>query len=137
MKYAITMAMKISALTSVGLGGWYAGKKYERLQYSKIAGSSEKCLAPNLGIHSLPALPIFGTVSAASPIVPGDQSVDMGSKLSTTASRVSEVSAHVDFCKYCCFPWERNLSKLVASPKVRCGTTKYFQKSKQIELFSK
>ncbi|XP_043274632.1 endonuclease G, mitochondrial [Venturia canescens] len=91
MKHAVGLAMKITAFTSVGLGGWYAGKKYERSQHSKIGESIEECLAPNLSFPRLPALPIFGTVSAASPIVPADNPVDMGSKLSTTTSRVSEI----------------------------------------------
>lgn len=91
MKQAISYAVKISALTTVGLGGWYAGKNFERIQHLKE--DDRECIASSLTLQRLPCLPIFGTVSAASPFVPADQTPEMGTKLSSTASRVSEVSS--------------------------------------------
>lgn len=85
------LAMKISALASASLGGWYAGQHFERSQHLNDDKDSGTSLFDNWKIKQKPGLPIFGTVSAASPIVPTDNS-DMGSKFSTTASRVGEVS---------------------------------------------
>lgn len=39
----------------------------------------------------MPGLPLFGTVSAATPLTPVESNHDMGSEVSSTATRVSQV----------------------------------------------
>lgn len=83
--------LQIGSLTGVGLGGWFAGKHFERLNDEKddkrVGG-----LFSNVNIKNKPCLPIFGTVSAATPIVPNNNQANMGAKLSVPGSRVTEVS---------------------------------------------
>lgn len=82
------IALKLTTLTGVGVAGWYAGK-YHASREEKV-NSDEK-----LNVMRMPGLPIFGTVSAILPTVQADSSLqtqqDMGSKLSTTAPRITEV----------------------------------------------
>jgi len=39
----------------------------------------------------MPGLPLYGTVSAATPLIPAEKNSGMGSKLSSAAMRVSQV----------------------------------------------
>ena len=95
MRRAVRVTVQLTALTSAGLGGWYAGKNFERAQHLKVEKDDGECFLPYLTTRSMPALPIFGTVSAASPIVPAERNSDMGAKLATTASRTAEVSSSI------------------------------------------
>ncbi|XP_058806154.1 endonuclease G, mitochondrial [Phymastichus coffea] len=78
-------------LSATGLIGWFAGKYYERQNW---VNDGRQVLLPGTNVRSMPGLPIFGTVSAASPIVPVDNNTvgsDMGSKLSVSESRISQI----------------------------------------------
>lgn len=78
--------LKISSVTGAGIFGWYAGKHYE--QYSNYNKGRHGVVYYH-DIKRLPGLPIFGTVSAATPF---DPNAEMGTKLSVNESRVSQVS---------------------------------------------
>lgn len=82
------IAFNLTALTSVGLGGWYLGKFSEQRQYPK---DNETRVLSTERIRSVPGLPLFGTVSAATPLTPVESNHDMGSEVSSTATRVSQV----------------------------------------------
>jgi len=83
------IAFNLTALTSVGLGGWCLGKFSEQRQYSK---DNETSVLSEVRIRNMPGLPLFGTVSAATPLTPAESNHDMGSKVSSTVTRVSQVS---------------------------------------------
>lgn len=83
------IAFNLTALTSVGLGGWCLGKYSEQRRYSR---DNETSLLSATRIRNMPGLPLFGTVSAATPLTPAESNYDMGSKMSSTATRVSQVS---------------------------------------------
>lgn len=91
--------LKLSSLTTgAGLAGWFAGKNYERhwgsagQQLLRLQeNDGRRSIAFETNVKSMPGLPIFGTVSAASPIIPVDESADMGAKLAVPESRVSQV----------------------------------------------
>ncbi|OXU19627.1 hypothetical protein TSAR_001220 [Trichomalopsis sarcophagae] len=91
--------LKLSSLTTgAGLAGWFAGKNYERhwgaagQQLLRLQeNDGRRSIAFGTNVKSMPGLPIFGTVSAASPIVPVDDSADMGAKLAVPESRVSQI----------------------------------------------
>ncbi|XP_015124042.1 endonuclease G, mitochondrial isoform X2 [Diachasma alloeum] len=88
MTKAIDFTLKISAVVGTSLASWCAGQYYERCQQVK----DEKNNIYNIfNLKRMPGLPIFGTVSAASPIVPNDNQIDMGNKLSSTTSRISQI----------------------------------------------
>lgn len=82
--------LQIGTLTGVGLGGWFAGKHFERLNDEK--DDNRGGIFSNVNIKKKPCLPIFGTVSAASPIEPAFDQANMGAKLSVSGSRITEVS---------------------------------------------
>lgn len=78
----------LTALTSVGMGGWYLGKLSEHRRCWK---NNETSVLSARQIRNMPGLPLFGTVSAATPLTPAESDHDMGSKLSSTIARVSQV----------------------------------------------
>ncbi|XP_011869319.1 PREDICTED: endonuclease G, mitochondrial [Vollenhovia emeryi] len=80
------LALNLAALTSVGMGGWYLGKFSEQRRYSTDSGTSVLS-----AVQNMPGLPLFGTVSAATPFTPSEKSCDMGSNLSSIATRVSQI----------------------------------------------
>jgi len=82
------IVFNLTALTSVGLGAWCLGKFSEQRRYSK---DNETNVLSAVRFRNLPCLPLFGTVSAATPLTPVGSN-DMGSKVSSTATRVSQVS---------------------------------------------
>lgn len=83
------VAFHLTALTSVGVGGWYMGKFSEQRQYSK---DNETSVLSVTQIRNMPGLPLFGTVSAATPFTPAESyDNDMGSKVSSNITRVSQV----------------------------------------------
>ncbi|KAL6258872.1 hypothetical protein P5V15_010817 [Pogonomyrmex californicus] len=82
------VTFNLTALTSVGLGGWYLGKFSEQRRYSK---DNETDGLSASQIRNMPGLPLFGTVSAATPLVPAENDHNMGSKVSSTAMRVSQI----------------------------------------------
>lgn len=75
-------------LTSVGMGGWYLGKLSEQRRYWK---DNETSVLSATKIRNMPGLPLFGTVSAATPLTPAENDHDMGCKMSSTVARVSQV----------------------------------------------
>lgn len=81
--------LQIGTLTGVGLGGWFAGKHFERLNDEK--DDNRGGIFSNVNIKKKPCLPIFGTVSAASPIEPAFDQANMGAKLSVSGSRITEI----------------------------------------------
>ncbi|XP_015599283.1 nuclease C1 [Cephus cinctus] len=83
--------VKISVLSSIGVGSWYAGQLCERIKHENKEKDIRAGLFSSYGIKNVPALPIFGTVSAATPLVPADHQGDMGSGLSTKATRISQI----------------------------------------------
>ncbi|XP_012286980.1 endonuclease G, mitochondrial [Orussus abietinus] len=85
---ALRTALRLSALASASLGGYYAGKHFGHRDSSERDDDITKILS-NIAFGIKPGLPIFGTVSAAVPIASSE--IDMGSKLSTAASRVSQI----------------------------------------------
>ncbi|KAF7998001.1 hypothetical protein HCN44_009399 [Aphidius gifuensis] len=88
MKSVRSFAIKLSVLAGTGLSSWYAGYYYDKYQQLNNDNNYNK----NVNIKQMPALPIFGTVSAASPIVPSNNTNDMTSKLSS--SRISQIMKH-------------------------------------------
>ena len=84
--------LKLSSVTGAGIAGWFAGKHYERhVQPQQQGNDGRRGLLSGTNIRSMPGLPIFATVSAASPIVPAEGG-DMGNKVSSAESRISQVS---------------------------------------------
>lgn len=82
------IVFNLTALTSAGLGGWCLGKFSEQRRYSK---DNETNVLSAARLRNMPCLPLFGTVSAATPLTPVESNRDMGSKVSSTATRVSQV----------------------------------------------
>jgi hypothetical protein len=83
------VAMKLSRIAilgSVGLAGWVGGTLSERYKFSSLLHVQP----PNNVIQSKPGLPIFSTVSAASPIIPSQSTIQPGGPPGKV-SRVSEV----------------------------------------------
>lgn len=74
----------LTTLTSASLGGWYLGRYFEQKQRlnEEDNGTTQ--------IQKMPGLPLFGTVSAATPFTPVEKNFEMGLKVSI-ATRVSEV----------------------------------------------
>ena len=83
--------VKVSALSGAGFVGWLAGKSHEQRQLFEKITDCENEDSNLLSNWSKPALPVFASVSAASPIVPAEGQGDMGSKLSVAESRVGQV----------------------------------------------
>ncbi|KAG7209321.1 hypothetical protein KM043_015432 [Ampulex compressa] len=81
-------ALSLTGLTSAGLGGWYVGRQSVKGHENAEKDSGRDVFSKTLRV--MPGLPIFGTVSAATPIIPADADANMGSKLSTTA-RIAEI----------------------------------------------
>ncbi|CAK9810875.1 Endonuclease G, mitochondrial [Anthophora quadrimaculata] len=81
--------IKLSATTAIGISGFYLGKYSEQLNTGKR--DSGTSVFSNVNIKEMPGLPLFGTVSAATAYIPKENEIDMGSKLSSTATRVSEI----------------------------------------------
>ncbi|XP_014482760.1 PREDICTED: endonuclease G, mitochondrial isoform X1 [Dinoponera quadriceps] len=84
------VTLNLVTLSSVGLGGWYLGKFSERKRCSneKDNGTIKFSKAR---ICNMPALPLFGTVTAATPLTPVENKPEMGSKISSTAARISQI----------------------------------------------
>lgn len=86
--------LKFTAATTIGCCGWYLGKySAEKRHLNAHIGDSRTSVFSNTRIKEMPGLPLFGTVSAATAFVPAESGAGMGSKLSSTAARVSEVSS--------------------------------------------
>ena len=84
--------LKMSAMTTIGYGGWFLGKYSEQKRHLNVAKKDDGlCIFSNTPVEKMPGLPLFGTVSAATAIVPTETEIDMGSKLSATGKRVSEI----------------------------------------------
>ena len=98
MEHAKKIVLRFTVLSGAGLGGWFARKHFERQQYLNDEKDNRASIFSNVNIRNMPCLPIFGTVSAASPIVPAENQADMGAKLSVHGSRISEVSFFFKFC---------------------------------------
>lgn len=81
--------LKLSAATTIGFSGWCLGKYSEQQRHlnAEIRDSGTNIIS-NVNIKKMPGLPVFGTVSAAVPI---QVDTNMGSKLSTTSTRVAEI----------------------------------------------
>lgn len=95
MKVFTKVILKVSTLSTVGFGGWYLGKYTEQnRQLNAENGNSGTCILSNINIKQMPGLPLFGTVSAATSFVPAESETNMGPRLSSTVTRVSEVSKH-------------------------------------------
>lgn len=82
--------LKLSTATTIGFSGWCLGRYSEQQRHlnAEIRDSGTNIVS-NVNIKKMPGLPLFGTVSAAVPI---QVDTNMGSKLSTTSTRVAEVS---------------------------------------------
>lgn len=85
------VAFNLTTLSSVGLGGWYLGKLSEQKRYSNEK-DNETSILSRIPIRSMPGLPLFGTVSAATSLTSAESIREMGSKVSSIATRVSQVS---------------------------------------------
>lgn len=89
------MLNRLAAISGISLTGFLAGISYERYRTSNIL---EKCSDPYLiyaserfkKILALPALPIFGTVSAATPFVP-DTINEKSPEAINVPNRVSQI----------------------------------------------
>ena len=92
MEQATKIILRFTALSGAGLGGWFARKHFERQQYLNDEKDNRASIFSNVNIRNMPCLPIFGTVSAASPIVPTENQAGMGAKLTAPGSRIAEVS---------------------------------------------
>lgn len=90
MNGASRVTFNLVTLTSVGLGGWCLGTFFERRRCSndKDNGTIE---FSNARFRNMPALPLFGTVTAATTLTPVESKPEMGAKLSSTAVRISQV----------------------------------------------
>lgn len=85
------MLNRLAAISGISLTGFLAGISYERY---KTASTLDNCNDPYLfysserlkKISSLPALPVFGTVSAATPFVPSTTQ-----ESTPVANRVSQI----------------------------------------------
>lgn len=89
MRIIMRIVTKLSTVTTVGFSSWYLGKYSERKRHLNTEIRDSENIFSNVNIKEMPGLPLFGTVSAA---VPTEFNTEMGSKLSSTATRVSEVS---------------------------------------------
>ncbi|KAI4481375.1 hypothetical protein M0804_009495 [Polistes exclamans] len=83
----VNLALGLSVIS--GIGGWYAGKYSERGKSSHVVENNGTNIFQN--INRMLGLPLFGTVFGATLSRPVDIESDMGSKLSTTATRVSQI----------------------------------------------
>lgn len=81
--------LKLSAATTIGFSGWCLGRYSEQQRHLNAEIRDSGTNISNVNIKKMPGLPLFGTVSAA---VPVQVDANMGSKLSTTSTRVAEVS---------------------------------------------
>ncbi|GAB1868116.1 Endonuclease [Camponotus japonicus] len=84
------VAFNLTTLSSVGLGGWYLGKLSEQKRYSNEK-DNETSILSRIPIRSMPGLPLFGTVSAATSLTSAESIREMGSKVSSIATRVSQI----------------------------------------------
>lgn len=91
MKNSRRWIIQLTALTGVGIGAWLGGKYSEKRRLSTINNDSHGYIVPDVNIRRFPALPIFGTVSAAAPISVPDDPTDMGNKLSVQQPRIGQV----------------------------------------------
>lgn len=84
----------LTALTSASFGGFIFGKYFEQRRYSNEENNGIYASSV-ASIQSMPGLPLFGTVSAAAPLIPVERptedNLEMGSKISSTATRVSQI----------------------------------------------
>lgn len=86
------MLNRLAAISGISLTGFLAGISFERY---RTTSTLEKCTDPYLiyasdrfkKVSALPALPIFGTVSAATPFVPDT----IQEKSPETPNRVSQI----------------------------------------------
>lgn len=85
------VAFNLTTLISVGLGSWYLGKFSEQKRHSNEK-DNEMSILSRIPIRSMPGLPLFGTVSAATSLTSAESNREMGSKVSSIATRMSQVS---------------------------------------------
>ncbi|KOC60548.1 Endonuclease G, mitochondrial [Habropoda laboriosa] len=89
---AITrIVLKFTTATTIGISAFYLGKYSEQKHLNLEKRDSGASVFSNVNIKEMPGMPLFGTVSAATAYVPVENETDMGSKLSSTATRVSEI----------------------------------------------
>lgn len=82
-----SLLLKLSSFTGVGFGGWVLGRYSERIS-NEDTDNTTSILSH---LKNMPCLPVFGTVSATSAIVPADNTNNhMGQKLSGDTLRASE-----------------------------------------------
>lgn len=81
----------MSAISTIGIGSWYLGKYSEQKRHLNADKDVNVLYTSPANIKKMPGLPLFGTVSAATAIVPTETETNMGSKLSATSKRVSEI----------------------------------------------
>jgi len=80
-----------TTLASVGLGGWCLGKYSEQKRDENQNQDNGTSILSTVRIRKMPGLPLYGTVSAATPLKTAENNLGMGSKLSSAATRVSQV----------------------------------------------
>ncbi|XP_031834313.1 endonuclease G, mitochondrial [Nomia melanderi] len=85
------LILNVSTLTTIGFGGYIIGKYSEQKRHLNGEDECRNGIFSNVNIKGMPGLPLFGTVSAATAFVPSETETNMGSKLSSTAARVSEI----------------------------------------------
>ncbi|XP_003690946.1 endonuclease G, mitochondrial [Apis florea] len=88
MRVIMRIITKLSTVTTIGFSGWYLGKYSEQKRHLNTEIRDSENIFSNVNIKEMPGLPLFGTVSAA---VPTEFNTEMGSKLSSTATRISEI----------------------------------------------
>ncbi|KAK0179682.1 hypothetical protein PV327_005413 [Microctonus hyperodae] len=92
MKYATSIVLKLSAIATASIGGWYAGQNYERIQQLNNDKNKGVDIFSCSSFKSKPGIPLFGTVSAATPFIPDENNNSkMGSKFSSSSSRTAEI----------------------------------------------
>lgn len=80
--------LRLGSLGCAGVGGWIAGIIFER-KYKYFSNSEEQ-----FKFNHVPGLPIFGTVSAASPFTESQTEVALSGNIVpySKPSRISQVS---------------------------------------------
>ncbi|KAK0172674.1 hypothetical protein PV328_005964 [Microctonus aethiopoides] len=92
MKYATSIMLKLSAIASASVGGWYAGLHYERIQQLNNDKNKGVDTFSCSNFKLKPGIPIFGTVSAATPFIPDENNnSEMGLKFSSSSGRMAQI----------------------------------------------
>ncbi|XP_076660654.1 endonuclease G, mitochondrial [Halictus rubicundus] len=91
MKALTKVILNVSTLSTVGFSGWFLGKYFEQKKHLSEENECRADIFSDTNVKGMPGLPLFGTVSAATAFVPQETVTNMGPKLSSTATRVSEI----------------------------------------------